>query len=203
MKAVVWHGEADIRLDTVDDPVIRDPQDAIVHITRSAICGTDLHFVRGTMAGMKEGTVLGHEAVGVVRETGAQVRGFTPGDRVIVCSTISCGVCGFCRAGNTAQCDMANPNGPQAGTSFFGGPATTVPVDGLQAEYARIPEVINFDQEDPVQSLKEATRGRGVDAVIDPSSFITQHVPVDDVIGAYESFDRREEGWIKTVLNVG
>ena len=63
MKALVWHGEGDIRLDNVADPSIQDPNDAIVRITRSAICGTDLHFIRGTMAGMHEGTILGHEAV--------------------------------------------------------------------------------------------------------------------------------------------
>ncbi|KAA9083777.1 alcohol dehydrogenase catalytic domain-containing protein [Microbacterium radiodurans] len=139
MKAVVWHGIGDIRLDEVDDPAIQDGHDAIVRITRSAICGTDLHFVRGTMAGMKEGTILGHEAVGVVTEVGDHVRGFQPGDRVVINSTMSCGACSYCRDGHTAQCDVANPNGPQAGTCFFGGPETTGPVDGLQAEYARIP----------------------------------------------------------------
>jgi threonine dehydrogenase-like Zn-dependent dehydrogenase len=252
VKAVVWHGAGDIRLDDVDDPVIQDPNDAIVQITRSAICGTDLHFVRGTVAGMQEGTVLGHEAVGVVTEVGPAVRRFSPGDRVLVCSTVSCGACRHCRAGHTAQCDTANPNGPQAGTCFFGGPGPTGPVNGLQAEYARIPwasntliplpenvsddqalllsdifptawfgaqlagirrgdtvavygagivgqlaivsafrqgagrvwaidgvetrlvkaleqnaEVIDFNKEDPVQVLQEATLGMGVDAVID------------------------------------
>jgi threonine dehydrogenase-like Zn-dependent dehydrogenase len=139
MKAVVWHGIGDIRLDEVPQPTIQDPHDAIIHITRSAICGTDLHFVRGTMAPMREGTILGHEAVGIVVEVGDAVRGFSPGDRVVVNSTMSCGACRYCRMGKTSQCDVANPNGPQAGTSFFGGPETTGPVDGLQAEYARIP----------------------------------------------------------------
>jgi threonine dehydrogenase-like Zn-dependent dehydrogenase len=139
MKAVVWHGIGDIRLDEVPAPEIRDEHDAIVRITRSAICGTDLHLVRGTMAGMAEGTVLGHEAVGVVTEVGDAVRGFAPGDRVVVNSTISCGACGYCRQGKTSQCDVANPNGPQAGTSFFGGPEATGAIDGLQAEFARIP----------------------------------------------------------------
>ena len=139
MKAVVWHGVGDIRLDTVADPGIQEPTDAVVRITTSAICGTDLHMIRGTMAGMQPGTILGHEAVGVVEAVGDAVRGFSPGDRVIVCSTISCGVCPQCRAGNTAQCDVANPNGPAAGTSFFGGPETTGPVNGLQAQYARVP----------------------------------------------------------------
>jgi threonine dehydrogenase-like Zn-dependent dehydrogenase len=139
MKAVVWHGIGDIRLDTVPDPGIQQPTDALIRITRSAICGTDLHFVRGTMGPMVEGTILGHEAVGVVETAGDDVRGFAPGDRVVVCSTIACGHCGYCRAGYYAQCDVANPNGPDAGTSFFGGPQSTGPVSGLQAEYARIP----------------------------------------------------------------
>lgn len=139
MKAVVWHGVGDIRVDEVPDPKVLEPSDAIVRVTRSAICGTDLHLVRGTMPGMQPGTVLGHEAVGVVEEVGPAVRGFSPGDRVVVCSTIGCGTCSYCRAGYFAQCDTANPNGPAAGTCFFGGPESTGPVDGLQAEYARIP----------------------------------------------------------------
>jgi threonine dehydrogenase-like Zn-dependent dehydrogenase len=139
MKAVVWHGVGDIRLDDVEDPKIQEPTDAVVRITRSAICGTDLHMVRGTMPDMVEGTVLGHEAVGVVEEVGSAVRGFSAGDRVVIPSTIGCGTCSYCRAGYYAQCDTANPNGPSAGTSFFGGPKSTGPVNGLQAEYARIP----------------------------------------------------------------
>ena len=139
MKAVVWHGLGDIRLDNVPMPKIQEPTDAIVRLTASAICGTDLHFVRGTFSGMKPGTILGHEGVGVVEEVGRDVRNFNLGDRVVICSTIGCGYCSFCREGYYSQCDKANPNGPSAGTSFFGGPAPTGPVDGLQAEYARIP----------------------------------------------------------------
>ncbi|GAA1660036.1 zinc-dependent alcohol dehydrogenase [Glycomyces endophyticus] len=139
MKAVVWHGVGDIRLDEVPDPKIQEPTDAIVRITRSAICGTDLHMVRGTLPDMVEGTILGHEAVGAVEEVGAAVRGLRPGDRVVIPSTVGCGTCSYCRAGYYAQCDTANPNGPAAGTCFFGGPKSTGPVDGLQAEYARVP----------------------------------------------------------------
>lgn len=139
MKAVVFHGIGDIRLDQVPEPVIKDPHDAIVRITSSAICGTDLHFVRGTMPGMVPGTVLGHEGVGIVEEVGRNVRNLKPGDRVVIPSTIACGACSYCRSGYTAQCDTANPNGHLAGTAFYGGPGETGAFDGLQAEYARIP----------------------------------------------------------------
>jgi threonine dehydrogenase-like Zn-dependent dehydrogenase len=139
VRAVVFHDVGDIRVDDVPEPIIQDPEDAIVRLTASAICGTDLHFVRGTMAGMQPGTILGHEGVGVVEELGARVRNFEPGERVVICSTIACGACSYCRAGYFAQCDRANPNGPQAGTAFFGGPKATGAFDGLQAEKARIP----------------------------------------------------------------
>ncbi|NUS14685.1 MAG: alcohol dehydrogenase catalytic domain-containing protein [Streptomyces sp.] len=139
MKAVVWHAIGDIRLDDVPEPGIQDPYDAVVRVTASAICGTDLHFVRGTMPGMAEGRILGHEAVGVVEETGPGVRNLRPGDRVVVPSTVGCGSCAYCRAGHYAQCDRANPGGPLAGTVFFGGPEAAGGLDGLQAEYARVP----------------------------------------------------------------
>src|SRR4051812_35032363 len=137
MKAVVFHGVGDIRVDDVPEPQLQDPEDAIVRLTASAICGTDLHFVRGTMAGVKPGTILGHEGVGVVEELGKQVRNFEVGERVVICSTIACGACSYCRAGYFSQCDRANPNAP--GTAFFGGPETAGAFDGLQAEKARIP----------------------------------------------------------------
>jgi threonine dehydrogenase-like Zn-dependent dehydrogenase len=139
MKAVVFHGVGDIRLDSVSDPKIQEPTDAIIRLTASAICGTDLHFVRGTFPGMKPGTILGHEGVGVVEELGKDVRNFQVGDRVVIGSTIGCGWCSYCRAGYYSQCDVANPNGPQAGTAFFGGPKDTGPFQGLQAERARVP----------------------------------------------------------------
>lgn len=139
MKAVVFHGIGDIRLDDVPEPRIEAPTDAIVRLTASAICGTDLHMVRGTLAGMAPGTILGHEGVGVIEELGADVRNLAVGDRVVIPSTIACGYCAYCRAGYYAQCDVANPNGPLAGTAFYGGPKETGPFQGLQAEKARIP----------------------------------------------------------------
>ena len=139
MKAVVFHGIGDIRLDNVSDPKIKDPTDAIVRLTASAICGTDLHMIRGTFAGMKSGTILGHEGVGVIEEIGSDVRNLNIGDRVVIPSTIACGYCSYCLKGEYAQCDKANPNGPAAGTAFFGGPAESGGFDGLQAEKARVP----------------------------------------------------------------
>lgn len=139
MKAVVFRGIGDISLESVPDPKIKKPTDAIIRITASAICGTDLHFIRGTLPGVKEGRVLGHEAVGIVEEVGKSVRNLRQGDRVVVPSTVGCGSCTYCRAGYHSQCNVANPNGPNAGTVFFGGPESAGGLDGLQAEYACIP----------------------------------------------------------------
>ena len=137
MRAVVWRGIGDIAVEEVPDPKIQDPTDAIVRLTASAICGTDLHFIRGTLPGMKKGTVLGHEGVGIVEELGPGVRNFHVGDRVVICSTIACGNCSYCRAGYYAQCDEANPNGNE--TAFFGSPESAGGFHGLQAEQARVP----------------------------------------------------------------
>jgi threonine dehydrogenase-like Zn-dependent dehydrogenase len=139
MKAVVFRGVGDIRLEDVPEPKLEQPTDAIVRLTASAICGTDLHFVRGTFSGMKPGTVLGHEGVGVIEKLGPMVRNFEAGDRVIIPSTIGCGFCSYCREGYFAQCDTANPGGKRAGTAFFGGPVSAGGYPGLQAEKARVP----------------------------------------------------------------
>ena len=135
----MWHGVGDVRLEDVPEPRVQAPTDAIVRITMSAICGTDLHLIRGTLPGMKPGTIIGHEAVGEVVALGDAVRGFSVGDRVVVPSTVSCGFCSYCRYGYQAQCDNANPGGPLAGTTFFGGPEAAGALDGFQAEFARVP----------------------------------------------------------------
>lgn len=158
MKAVVFHGIGDIRLDNVPDPKIEHGLDAIVRLTASAICGTDLHMIRGTLSPMRPGTILGHEGVGVVQEVGAKVRNFKKGDRVVIGSTIACGSCWFCREGYYAQCDKANPNGPSAGTAFYGGPEETGPFNGLQAAYARVP----FANTNLVKLPKEVTDDQAI-----------------------------------------
>ena len=139
MKAVVFRDVSDIRLEDVPEPTIEAPSDAIVRVTLSAICGTDLHFVRGSVTGMKSGTILGHEGVGVIEEVGEDVRNLDVGDRVVIPSTIACGHCSYCRSGYYALCDNMNPHGKQGGTAFYGGPEATGAFNGLQAEKARIP----------------------------------------------------------------
>jgi threonine dehydrogenase-like Zn-dependent dehydrogenase len=139
MKAIVFQGVGDIRLMDVADPSIEMPNDAIVKLTSSAICGTDLHMIRGTMPGMEPGTILGHEGIGYIEQVGPSVRNLSEGDRVVIASTIACGYCSYCRAGYFSQCDNANPYGKRAGTCFFGGPKGSGGIHGLQAERARVP----------------------------------------------------------------
>ena len=136
MKAVVFRGVGDIRLEDVPEPKIEKPTDAIVQLTANAICGTDLHVVRGTFSGLKPGTILGHEGVGIVEQLGSAVRNLNVGDRVVIPSTIACGNCSYCRAGYYAQCDKATPSGQ---TAFYGGGDEAGGYPGLQAEKARIP----------------------------------------------------------------
>lgn len=139
MKALIFKGIGEISLEEVKDPKIIDEKDAIVKIKISAICGTDLHMIRGTMPGVKKGTILGHEAVGIIEKIGKDVKKFKVGDRVIIPSTIGCGTCKYCKKENYSQCDNANPNGPESGTVFFGSPKKAGGVNGMQAEKVRIP----------------------------------------------------------------
>lgn len=139
MKAITFHGVGDVRVENVREPRIEEDSDALVRITASAICGTDLHMIRGTINHIKPGTILGHEGVGIVEEVGSGVRNAQPGDRVVIASTIACGYCSYCRAGYYCQCDNSNPNGSHAGTAFFGGPTKSGSFHGLQAEFARVP----------------------------------------------------------------
>lgn len=138
MKAVVFNGVGDISVQDVADPAIEEDNDIIVRLTSSAICGTDLHFVRGSFGEMEPGTILGHEGVGIVEETGKNVRNVRKGDRVVIPSTIACGTCSYCRSSYYSKCDNANRADPKA-TAFFGGPKGAGGFAGLQAEYARVP----------------------------------------------------------------
>ena len=139
MKALVFKSVGNIALEEVHEPKLEDARDAIIKITTTSICGTDLHFIRGTVPGMKSGTILGHECIGIVDSIGKSVKKFKIGDRVIVPSTIACGTCEYCLKELYSQCDNANPHGATAGTAFYGGPIPTGPFNGMQAEKTRVP----------------------------------------------------------------
>ena len=150
MKAVVWHGKEDVRVDNVPDPVIREPTDAIVRITSTAICGSDLHLYGKLSPIMRQGDIIGHEPMGIVEEVGTGVEHIRPGDRVVVPFNISCGHCFFCDLQLYSQCETTRDTGRLAeaasllgrgkGASLFGYTHVYGAVPGGQAEYLRVPQ---------------------------------------------------------------
>src|SRR4051795_13667585 len=110
MKAIVWHGTGDVRCETVPDAKVEDPKDAVVRITSTAICGSDLHLYDGYMPTMKRGDILGHEVVGEGVETGKGVSDLKQGDRVVVPFPIACGRCNNCKNELYSVCENSNPN---------------------------------------------------------------------------------------------
>jgi hypothetical protein len=139
MKAVVWHGRRDVRVDSVPDPVIQEPTDAIVRITSSAICGSDLHLYEVLAPFMTEGDILGHEPMGIVEEVGSAVTSVSPGDRVVIPFNISCGSCWMCDRQLYAQCETTQNRGHGTGASLFGYTKLYGQVAGGQAEFLRVP----------------------------------------------------------------
>jgi threonine dehydrogenase-like Zn-dependent dehydrogenase len=146
MKALCWFGTNDVRVEEVPDPKILDPRDAIIKITSTAICGSDLHLLDGYMPTMEKGDILGHEPMGEVVEVGASVNNLKVGDRVVVPFTISCGECFFCQKGLYSCCDNSNPNAEIARrmmghspAGIFGYSHLTGGFAGGQAEYLRVP----------------------------------------------------------------
>ena len=119
MRALRWHGKEKVSVDTVPDPVLEDPRDAIVKVTSAAICGSDLHLFDGFMVGMEDGDIIGHEFMGEVMEVGRDVKRLAVGDRVVVPFTIVCGECEQCRRGNTSVCETTNRN-KDLGDKAFG-----------------------------------------------------------------------------------
>jgi alcohol dehydrogenase len=130
VRAVVYHGPNDIRLETVPEPVLRDPTDAIVRVTTASICRSDLHVLHGLMPQMNEGAIIGHEFVGVVDSVGSAVAGFKPGDRVLGPAAVWCGRCPACRKGLLSACE----NG-----AIFGNGPLFGNLDGAQADAVRVP----------------------------------------------------------------
>ncbi|HEX8360991.1 MAG TPA: zinc-dependent alcohol dehydrogenase [Longimicrobium sp.] len=146
MKALTWHGRSDVRCDNVPDPTIVDPTDAIVRITSTAICGSDLHLYDGFLPLMKPGDILGHEPMGIVEEVGPEVKRLKRGDRVVIPFTISCGSCWFCQNTLYSLCDTSNRNPELAKTmmghataGLFGYSHLTGGFAGGQAQYLRVP----------------------------------------------------------------
>ncbi len=147
MKALVWHGKEDIRCDTVSDPEIQHPRDAIVKVTSCAICGSDLHLFHNLIPAMLPGDIMGHEMMGEVVEVGSEVNGrLKKGERVVVPFTIICGECEQCKRGNFSVCERTNRNKKLADKIFghstaglFGYTHLTGGYPGGQAEYVRVP----------------------------------------------------------------
>lgn len=146
MKANCWYGKKDMRIQEVPDPEIINPHDAIVKITSTAICGSDLHLYGGFVPTMEKGDIVGHEFMGEVIEVGDEVKKLKPGDRIVVPFTISCGECFFCKKGLFSLCENSNPNAPEAELMWGHSPAGLFGYSHLlggyaggQAEYARVP----------------------------------------------------------------
>ena len=146
MKAVCWHSAQDVRVETVPDPKILNPRDAIIKVSSTAICGSDLHLYEGNIPTMESGDILGHEFMGEVVETGKEINNLKKGDRVVVPFTISCGGCFFCNKDLWSLCDNSNPNAWMA-EKFYGHSPSGIygyshllgGYAGGQAEYVRIP----------------------------------------------------------------
>jgi threonine dehydrogenase-like Zn-dependent dehydrogenase len=140
MKALTWHGRRDVRVETVPDPRIEEPTDAIIRVTSSGICGSDLHLYEVLGPFMSEGDILGHEPIGVVEEVGSDVQRLSVGDRVVVPFQIACGSCFMCDQGLQTQCETTQVRDQGMGAALFGYTKLYGQVPGGQAEYLRVPQ---------------------------------------------------------------
>jgi threonine dehydrogenase-like Zn-dependent dehydrogenase len=140
MKALAWHGNHDVRVDNVPDPKIQEPTDAIIRVTSTAICGSDLHLYEVLGPFIDEGDILGHEPMGVVEEVGAEVTHIAPGDRVVIPFNVVCGHCWMCSRQLYAHCETTQNYDYGTGASFLGYTKLYGQVPGGQAEYLRVPQ---------------------------------------------------------------
>jgi threonine dehydrogenase-like Zn-dependent dehydrogenase len=140
MRALTWHGKRDVRVDEVPDPVIEDPTDAIVRITTTAICGSDLHLYEVLTPFLEQGDILGHEPMGIVEEVGVAVPNLRPGDRVVIPFQVACGDCWMCGQGLQTQCETTQVREHGMGAALFGYTKLYGQVPGGQAEYLRVPQ---------------------------------------------------------------
>ncbi|MGK2931208.1 MAG: zinc-dependent alcohol dehydrogenase [Solirubrobacterales bacterium] len=139
MKAVTWHGKRDVRVDEVPDPQIQEPTDAIIKVTTTAICGSDLHLYEVLGPFMGEGDILGHEPMGIVEEVGSSVTDIAPGDRVVIPFNVSCGSCFMCDTGLQSQCETTQVKEQGSGAALLGYTKLYGQIPGGQAEYLRVP----------------------------------------------------------------
>ncbi|MCC8248917.1 zinc-dependent alcohol dehydrogenase [Saccharothrix luteola] len=227
MKAVTWHGKRDVRVDTVPDPILKEPTDVIVRITSTGLCGSDLHLYEVMGPFIDEGDILGHEPMGVVEEVGAEVTEVAPGDRVVVPFNISCGTCFMCDRGLQSQCETTQVREQGSGAALFGYTKLYGQVPGGQAEYLRVPfgntlpiKVPDGPPDDRFVYLSDVlptawqaveyagTRDSlvvlGLGPIGDMATRIAQHRGVETVIGVDLVPERmaRTRGHGVTVLNV-
>ena len=135
MRALVWHGQRDVRVEKVPDPKLEEPTDIVVKVTSSGLCGSDLHLYEVLGPFLEPGDILGHEPMGIVEEVGKEVTHVAPGDRVVVPFNISCGSCFMCDRGLQSQCETTQNTDQQKGASLFGYTKLYGQVAGGQAEY--------------------------------------------------------------------
>jgi threonine dehydrogenase-like Zn-dependent dehydrogenase len=140
MKALTWQGKRNVRIEEVPDPKLEEPTDAIVRITSTGICGSDLHLYEVLGPFLDKGDVLGHEPMGIVEEVGAEVSQLAPGDRVVMPFTIACGQCWMCGQGLQSQCETTQVRDQGMGAALFGYTRLYGQVPGGQAEYLRVPQ---------------------------------------------------------------
>jgi threonine dehydrogenase-like Zn-dependent dehydrogenase len=140
MKALTWHGKRDVRVDDVPDPRIEEPTDAIIRVTTSGLCGSDLHLYEIFGPFIREGAVLGHEPMGIVEEVGSGVTNLAPGDRVVIPFQVSCGACFMCAQGLQTQCETTQVRDQGMGAMLFGYTKLYGDKDGGQAELLRVPQ---------------------------------------------------------------
>ena len=140
MKAVTYHGKRDVRVDTVDDPSIEKPNDAIIRVTSTGICGSDLHLYEVLGPYLDAGDILGHEPMGIVEEVGSEITNIKRGDRVVIPFNISCGHCYMCDLDLQSQCETTQVRDQDKGAALLGYTKLYGQVPGGQAEYLRVPE---------------------------------------------------------------
>jgi len=224
MRALVYHGGHDVKVDTVPDPVIQQPDDIIIKITATAICGSDLHLYRGKIPTLKSGDILGHEFMGIVVEAGPGVTNLKKGDRVVVPFVIACGSCFFCDMQLFSACETTNPDGDTVMNqkSLRSGKALrqciaavrrggTVSVPGLYAGFIHgfmfgdvFEKGVSFKTgQTHVQKFMPELLECIEAGKLNPEALISHRLPLEQAAAGYKMFDLKEDDCRKVVLIPG